>query len=191
MRGAASWTYIKKVSEMNSGKKKGMRVLLVAIAAITGIVALSISGDPKYKTGIEGNTIHLKTAGFVVEQVKGEADEKHKHEESGSTSFIYNNQTLFNISHCKLSYYGNVFGILQIEAQIPLEDNDDKVEIFNSIVQKMIESYEDREGYYGPKLTTDKDGYKRIELGTNLGAVGISANITQYENKIVVVEAGC
>lgn len=160
--------------------------VMIVLLPLSGVIIIMLSLDPAWKSGIDGNCISLRTPSCIIEMVNGSADEKFTYKDSGSTSYYYENRTLFGINNCSISYCGNMFGVNQIIADIPTDENAE--DEFEKIVSAMVNAYSERQGYYKDGDVTNGDSIKAVSLGTNLGAVGISVSIELSQDKISIKE---
>lgn len=160
--------------------------VIVALLGLCAIIIIIPSFDSDWKSGIDGNHINLRTPSCIIEMINGRADETFTYKDSGAASYYYENRTLFGINHCNISYHGNIFGVNQIIADIPANENAE--DEFEKIVSAMVNSYSGRQGYYKNEDSINNDSIKTVCLGTNLGAVGISVSIELFQDKIIIKE---
>lgn len=142
--------------------------------------------SPIYEIGIEGNAVHFKTPGFLVQIMCGKPDVKKEYSEtSGAKEYIYYNQTLFG-RQGNISYYC-LFGVNHVYIEIPVEEQSGE-EAFYYISSYMSEIYSQKPGYYDEGIIVDEEGGRLIhDMGADFGARGMMAGIEYADNQIRII----
>ncbi|MBO5055758.1 MAG: hypothetical protein J6C64_05310 [Lachnospiraceae bacterium] len=165
-----------------------MKKLLKISGGILGLVLVACVlwgfqiNNEVNEAGIEGNSIHFKTPGFMIRIMCGSPDDILQDNETGIKKYTYNNQTLFG-QQGSISYQC-LLGVNEVQVTIPAEEQSGE-QIFRYISEYMCEVYSKKKGYWNEGIIEGEDGTCRHKLGADFGATGMTYGLNMQIVKSV------